>query len=68
MRLHHGRGRPCVCIQEPLAFSNEAALVERTARLIGVESLAERERFLLLAAALFEEGYLRQSAFDANDT
>ena len=50
-----------------LAFLNEAEIVERTARLIGVESLPERERFLLRAAALFEEGFLRQSAFDPVD-
>lgn len=53
--------------REALAFINEAGQIERTARLIGAESLPERERFLLRAASLFEEGFLRQSAFDAND-
>jgi V/A-type H+-transporting ATPase subunit A len=53
--------------RDALAFVNEAVLIERTARLIGAESLPERERFLLRAASLFEEGFLRQSAFDAND-
>ena len=53
--------------QAALGFLHEAAGIERTARLIGTESLPEKERFLLRAASLFEEGYLRQSAFDPKD-
>ncbi len=52
---------------EALALLEQAERLERTARLMGAESLPERERFLLRAGALFEEGYLRQSAFDAKD-
>ncbi len=54
--------------RETLAFLNQAAEIEATARLIGSESLPERERFLLSCAALFEEAYLRQNAFDPNDS
>jgi V/A-type H+/Na+-transporting ATPase subunit A len=53
--------------REAFAFLQEAARLERTARLIGSESLPERERFLLRAASLFEEGYLRQNAFEPKD-
>ena len=52
---------------EALALLEQAERLERTARLTGTESLPERERFLLRVGALFEEGYLRQSAFDAKD-
>lgn len=52
---------------EAIAFLQEAERVERTARLIGTESLPDREQFLLRAQALFEEGYLRQNAYDERD-
>jgi V/A-type H+-transporting ATPase subunit A len=45
----------------------EAAKLERTARLVGTESLPERERFLLRAGSLLEEAFLRQSAFEPLD-
>lgn len=50
-----------------LRLLEEAAQIERTARLVGAESLPERERFVLRVAGLFEEGFLRQSAFDPAD-
>ena len=53
--------------RDALAFLNEAAQIEATARLIGSESLPERQRFLLSCATLFEEAYLRQDAFDPKD-
>ncbi len=53
--------------REAAAFLQEAERVERTARLIGTESLPDREQFLLRAASLFVEGYLRQNAYDEQD-
>jgi V/A-type H+-transporting ATPase subunit A len=53
--------------REALALLEEAGRLERTARLVGTEGLPERERFLLRMGALFEEGYLRQSAYDRKD-
>jgi V/A-type H+-transporting ATPase subunit A len=53
--------------REALGLLETAAVLERTARLVGAESLPERERFLLRMASLFEEGFLRQSAFDPKD-
>jgi len=41
--------------------------VDATARLIGAESLPARQQFLLLTARMFEDGFLRQNAFDAAD-
>ena len=52
---------------EALAFLQEAGGIERTARLIGSEGLPEKERFLLETARLFEDGFLRQNAFDPGD-
>ena len=52
---------------DALAFLDEAERIERTARLIGTESLPDREQFLLRAASLFVEGFLRQNAYDAID-
>jgi V/A-type H+-transporting ATPase subunit A len=52
---------------EALGLLEEAARLEATARLVGSESLPERQRFLLRLAALLEEAFLRQSAFDAKD-
>jgi len=53
--------------QEALALLQEAKRIESMARLIGGESLPEPQRFLLRMGSLFEEGFLRQSAFDATD-
>jgi V/A-type H+-transporting ATPase subunit A len=53
--------------RQAMAFLQEAERVERTARLIGTESLPDREQFLLRAASLFVEGYLRQNAYDERD-
>jgi V/A-type H+-transporting ATPase subunit A len=52
---------------EALALLEEAGRLALTARLVGAESLPERERFLLRVGEIFEEGYLRQSSFDAKD-
>lgn len=52
---------------EAMKFLEEAALIEETARLVGVDSLPERERFLLRLADAFQEGFLQQNAYDAND-
>jgi V/A-type H+-transporting ATPase subunit A len=53
--------------QDALALLDDADRVEATARLIGTESLPERQQFLLVIARLFEEGFLRQNAFDPAD-
>jgi V/A-type H+-transporting ATPase subunit A len=50
-----------------LALLDEAARAEATARLIGSESLPERQQLLLVTARLFEDGFLRQNAFDPAD-
>jgi V/A-type H+-transporting ATPase subunit A len=53
--------------QQALAALDEASRVEATARLIGSESLPDRQQFLLVIARLFEDGFLRQNAFDPTD-
>jgi V/A-type H+-transporting ATPase subunit A len=53
--------------QDALALLDDADRVEATARLIGTESLPERQQFLLVIARLFEDGFLRQNAFDPAD-
>jgi V/A-type H+-transporting ATPase subunit A len=53
--------------QSALALLEEAARLESTARLLGTQSLPAPQRLLLRVASLFEEGFLRQSAFDAKD-
>jgi V/A-type H+/Na+-transporting ATPase subunit A len=53
--------------EEAMTFLEEAALSEETARLVGVDALPERERFLLRLADAFQEGFLQQSAYDAVD-
>jgi V/A-type H+-transporting ATPase subunit A len=50
-----------------LELLGEAARVERTARLIGEDSLPPRQRLILLFATVFEEGFLRQNAYDPID-
>ncbi|HEX7830983.1 MAG TPA: V-type ATP synthase subunit A [Thermoanaerobaculia bacterium] len=52
---------------EAMKFLEEAALSEETARLVGVDSLPERERFLLRLADAFQEGFLQQNAYDEID-
>jgi V/A-type H+-transporting ATPase subunit A len=53
--------------QQALALLQEAKRIEGMARLIGGESLPEPQRFLLRMGSMFEEGFLRQSAFDPTD-
>ncbi|HSP16582.1 MAG TPA: V-type ATP synthase subunit A [Thermoanaerobaculia bacterium] len=48
-------------------FLERAAHDEETARLVGSESLPDRERFVLRLAEVFQEGFLQQSAYDAVD-
>lgn len=52
---------------EALAFLEEAARAEETARLVGMESLPDREQFQLRLADAFREGFLQQNAYDAID-
>ena len=52
---------------QALAVLQEAKHIEGMARLVGSESLPERQRFLLRMGSLFEEAFLRQSAFDPTD-
>jgi V/A-type H+-transporting ATPase subunit A len=53
--------------EEAMKFLEEAASIEETARLVGIDSLPERERFVLRLADEFQERFLRQNAYDAND-
>jgi V/A-type H+-transporting ATPase subunit A len=46
---------------------DEAEHLEATARLIGTQSLPERQQFLLRAAAVIQEGFLQQNAMDDRD-
>jgi V/A-type H+-transporting ATPase subunit A len=50
-----------------IAFLEEAGRDEETARLVGSESLPDRERFILRLAEVFQEGFLQQSAYDEID-
>jgi V/A-type H+-transporting ATPase subunit A len=52
---------------DALELLEEAARVDRTARLVGEESLPARQRLVLRFAALFEEAFLRQNAYDTID-
>jgi V/A-type H+-transporting ATPase subunit A len=52
---------------EALELLAEAARIDRTARLVGEESLPARQRLVLRFAALFEEAFLRQNAYDPVD-
>jgi V/A-type H+-transporting ATPase subunit A len=49
---------------QAMKFLEEAAAIDETARLVGVDSLPERERFVLRLADRFQEEFLRQNAFD----
>ncbi len=53
--------------EEAMQFLEEAASIEETARLVGIDSLPERERFVLRLAEAFQEGFLQQNAYDAVD-
>ena len=53
--------------EEAMKFLAEAALSEETARLVGADSLPERERFVLRLADAFQEGFLQQNAYDEID-
>jgi V/A-type H+-transporting ATPase subunit A len=53
--------------REALTLLEDAARAEAAARLVGTETLPERQQWLLEMARLFEEGFLRQNAFDPGD-
>ncbi len=53
--------------RDALALLEDAARLEGTARLIGAESLPDRQRFILWLASLVEEGFLAQGAYDPID-
>jgi V/A-type H+-transporting ATPase subunit A len=53
--------------QEALALLHEAARAEATARLVGADTLPEPQQWLMVTARLFEDGFLRQNAFDRID-
>ncbi len=50
-----------------LALLEDAARLERMARIIGKEAMPPAQRLVLVCAQLVNEGFLRQSAFSAND-
>lgn len=52
---------------EALEFLEEAGRAEETARLVGMESLPDREQFQLRLSDAFREGFLQQNAYDAVD-
>ncbi len=53
--------------RQALTLLEEAAHLQNTARLIGAASLPDRQRLVLRLAEMFEEGFLRQSAYDDKD-
>jgi len=53
---------------EAMAFLEESARIDETARLVGIESLPDREQFLLRLADAFQEGFLQQNAYDEVDS
>jgi V/A-type H+-transporting ATPase subunit A len=53
--------------REALTLLEDATRAEATARLVGTETLPERQQWLLEMARLFEDGFLRQNAFDPGD-
>jgi V/A-type H+-transporting ATPase subunit A len=53
--------------QEALGLMNDAARAEATARLVGAQTLPERQQWLIATARLFEDGFLRQNAMDPAD-
>jgi V/A-type H+-transporting ATPase subunit A len=50
-----------------LTLLEEAARAEATARLVGADTLPDRQQWLLATARLFEDGFLRQNAYDPVD-
>ena len=50
-----------------LTLLEDAARLERMARIIGKDAMPERQRLTLLCAQLVNESFLRQSAFSPND-
>jgi V/A-type H+-transporting ATPase subunit A len=50
-----------------LTLLEDAARLERMARIIGKDAMPERQRLTLLCAQLVNEAFLRQSAFSPND-
>jgi len=50
-----------------LTLLEDAARLERMARIIGKDAMPERQRLTLLCAQLVNEAFLRQSAFSVND-
>jgi V/A-type H+-transporting ATPase subunit A len=53
--------------QQALALLNQAQQAEATARLVGLDALPEQQQWLIATARLFEDGFLRQNAFDRTD-
>jgi V/A-type H+-transporting ATPase subunit A len=53
--------------QQAMALLNDAVLAEATARLVGTDTLPEPQQWLIFTARLFEDGFLRQNAFDRTD-
>jgi V/A-type H+-transporting ATPase subunit A len=53
--------------QRALALLNQAQQAEATARLVGTDALPEQQQWLIATARLFEDGFLRQHAFDRID-
>jgi V/A-type H+-transporting ATPase subunit A len=51
-----------------LQLLEEAAEIEETARIIGEKSLPDEQRFVLLIAEMYREGFLRQNATHPVDT
>lgn len=50
-----------------LTLLDDQARLERMARIIGKDALPARQQLILFCAELVNEGFLRQSAFSAND-
>jgi V/A-type H+-transporting ATPase subunit A len=50
-----------------LTLLEEAARADATARLVGADTLPERQQWLLAMARVFEDGFLRQNAYDPVD-
>lgn len=53
--------------REALKLLEHAGQLRNTARLVGEETLPDRQRLVIRVAELFEEGFLRQSAYDVKD-
>ena len=53
--------------QQALTLLNQAQQAEATARLVGTDALPETQQWLIATARLFEDGFLRQNAFDRTD-